>query len=235
MSGPPEPIAYNDGETALTGWLIRPECAPTAVVLLCPTIANRNEAMDRRAAMLAESGYLVFIADYYGSLDLPVEELFAQGRALMADTPAFRKRLMAACDKAGELAEGLPLLAMGFCMGGRAVLELARMNAPLRAAISFHGLLQTDMPSPDPINVPILVCHGDADPMVPRDHVTAFEAEMDAAGASWQLMVFGGAKHGFTDPASDLRDNDAVAYHEQADRQSWAAAMLLIENLLATQ
>ena len=67
--------------------------------------------------------------------------------------------------------------------------------------------------------------------MVPRDHVTAFEEEMDHAQADWQLMVFGGAKHGFTDPESDKRDNDAVAYHPQADRQSWAALKSLLDEV----
>ncbi|WP_230281075.1 dienelactone hydrolase family protein [Croceicoccus sp. Ery15] len=228
-----EAIAYSDGDMALTGWLVRPECAPTAAILILPTIANRNEAMDRRAAMLADAGYLVFIADFYGLPDASIEQLFEAGRALMADTPAFRQRIRAACDKAEKIAAGLPLFSMGFCMGGRGVLELARTGAPIRSAISFHGLLATDMPANGRIDAKILVCHGDADPMVPRGDVAAFQTEMDAAGADWQLMVFGGAKHGFTDPASDLRDNDAVAYHEQADRQSWSAAMLLIEHSLA--
>src|SRR5690606_35445459 len=88
-------------------------------------------------------------------------------------------------------AEGLPLAAIGFCMGGQAVLELAREGAPFRAVVSFHGLLNTDLPAqPGKISSKILICHGDADALVPREQVLGFWAEMDAAGADWHFHSY---------------------------------------------
>lgn len=214
--------------------ILRPAGTPRGAVLVCPTIANRNAAMDRRARMLADAGFVALIADFYGgAAPEGMDGRMAAGRALMADTPRFRAVLAANLAQARHTVGEVPFAAIGFCMGGKAVLELARDGADIRAAISFHGLLATDTPAPRTIAPVILVCHGDADPMAPREHVAAFEAEMDAAQAQWQLMVFGGARHGFTDPEADLRGNPALAYDARADRQSWSAAMLLLDEVFA--
>jgi dienelactone hydrolase len=126
------------------------------------------------------------------------------------------------------------MIALGYCMGGGAALEMARGGQDLVAAISFHGLLATSLPAqPGAVKARLLVLHGDADPMVPREQVAAFMAEMDHAGADWHLHAYSGVRHGFTDPASDLRDLDAVAYNASADRQSWAAAMAFFDEVLA--
>ena len=129
-------------------------------------------------------------------------------------------------------ARGLPFLAVGFCMGGQAVLEMARDGAPLLAVASFHGLLDTDQPAaPGGIHARILVCHGDADPMVPRAQVIRFWEEMDAAGANWHFHSYAGVKHGFTNPYPAA--NPATGYDASADRQSWAAMQELFDEVLA--
>ena len=78
----------------------------------------------------------------------------------------------------------------------------------------------------------LLVCHGDADPMVPREQVLAFWQEMDDAGANWHFHSYSGVKHGFTDPGSDARGLPAIAYDASADRQSWAALMSFLDEVL---
>ena len=129
-------------------------------------------------------------------------------------------------------AQGLPLAAIGFCMGGQAALELARDGAPLEAVVSFHGLLDTGLAAePGKVTARILVCHGDADPLVPRSQVLAFWEEMDAAQANWHFHSYGGAKHGFTNPAPT--GNPATAYDASADRQSWAAMHALFDEVFS--
>ena len=75
-----------------------------------------------------------------------------------------------------------------------------------------------------------MVCHGDADPLVPRERVIAFWEEMDRAGANWHFHSYAGVKHGFTNPAPPP-GNAAVAYDESADRQSWAALNGLLDEV----
>lgn len=171
-----EAVTFDDRGTALTGWLARPEGAPRAAVLVFPTIANVTPAIERRAQMLADRGYLAFVGDFYGE---PVADFAAAqplAAALRGDVDHYRARLQANLQamRALPTATGLPHAAIGFCMGGQAVLELARAGEELGAVVSFHGLLDTARAAQAPVHPRILICHGDQDPMVPRQQVIAF-------------------------------------------------------------
>jgi dienelactone hydrolase len=224
-----EPIPYADGPTSLIGQLTRPNGKPRAAIVVFPTIMNQQPNALRRLPMLADEGYLAFCADLYGRN--PRDRADAMALASIRDDPAaYRARIRAAVDALAALpeAEGLPLAAIGYCMGGQMALEAARMNLPLVLDASFHGILTPATPATEPIRPRILVCHGDADPIVPREQVAAFQAEMDAAGANWHLHVYSGVKHGFSDPEADGHGMPALGYDASADRQSWAAMLGLL-------
>lgn len=229
-----ETLAYHDGDLVLGGLLARPEGKARAAVVVFPTIANVTPAIERRAAMLARAGFLALIADFYGERPATFEASRPLAEALRADVDIYRNRLLAAIEalSAVPAANGLPIAAIGYCMGGQAALEMARAGADLALAASFHGLLQTARPANGPIAPRLLVCHGDADPMVPRDDVLGFWREMDAVGARWHFHAYSGVKHGFTDPGSDARGLPAIGYDASADRQSWAALMALFDEVL---
>lgn len=228
-----EQLEYSDGATALTGLLTRPAGKPRAAVLVCPTIMNSTPSVEAKAQALAESGYLALIADFYGRAPADFDDARTLAAAIRPDPLVYRLRLRAALRALVTLpaAQGVPVAAIGFCMGGQAALELARDGAPLFAAVSFHGLLDTGLPAdPGGITARILVCHGDADPMVPRSQVVAFWEEMDAAHADWHFHSYSGVKHGFTNPGPTT--NPATAYDASADRQSWAAMLELFDEVL---
>ena len=228
------PVLYTDAETQLSGHLYRPAAAPRAAVLVLPTIMNPTPAVHAKAEALAGAGYLALVADLYGTQPASMDEARALAIALRAEPDTYRQRLRAALGALAALPEArdLPFFAIGFCMGGQAALELARASAPLEAVVSFHGLLDTEQPAePGAISARILVCHGDADPMVPRSAVLRFWEEMDYAGANWHFHSYAGVKHGFTNPHPAA--NPATAYDASADRQSWAAMHALFDELLA--
>lgn len=232
---PVEQVDYADGEVALTGFLVRPQSKPRAAVLVMPTIANCNTPMIRRAHMLAQAGYLAMVADFYGVQVRDFDHARELAGPLRATPEGYRERLRGGLDALTGLAEvqGLPVAVIGYCMGGQAALELAREGADIVLAASFHGLLDTAKPAePGAVKARLLVCHGDADPMVPRSQVMAFWEEMDAGGANWHFHSYSGVRHGFTDPGSDARGLAAIGYDESADRQSWAALMELLDEVL---
>lgn len=227
-----EPLDYEDGETWLTGLVARPAANARAAVLVLPTIMNPTPAVENKARMLAEAGYLALVADFYGKQPANFDDARAFAAAIRPDPLAYRRRLRAGLKALAIMPEAqtLPLAAIGFCMGGQAALELARDGAPLAAVVSFHGLLDTGMPAePGKISARILVCHGDADPLVPRSQVVAFWEEMDAAGADWHFHSYSGVRHGFTNPSPT--ENPATGYDASADRQSWAAMLELFEEV----
>ncbi|MBC2669427.1 dienelactone hydrolase family protein [Novosphingobium piscinae] len=227
------PIEYADRGTALTGWLARPAGPARAAILVWPTIANVTPAIERRARMLADAGYVAMIGDFYGEPVADFAASFPLAGALRADVDHYRTRLLAGLAALRGLPEaaGLPAAAIGFCMGGQAALELARLGADLAFVASFHGVFETARPAdPGAAHKPrVLVLHGDADPLAPRDKVIALWDELDAAGFDWHFHAYAKVRHGFTDPGSDQRGMDALGYDASADRQSWAALLRFAE------
>ncbi len=228
-----EKITFDDRGTILTGLLARPAGRPRAAIVVFPTIANVTPGIEHRAQMLADQGYVAMIADFYGEQPASFEAARPLATALRGDVDHYRARLAANVTslRRHEAAKGLPIAAVGYCMGGQAVLELARAGETLALAASFHGTLETGRPADTAIIPRVLVCHGDADPMVPREHVLALWQELDSVGANWHFHSYSGVKHGFTDPASDARGMAAVAYSASADRQSWAALLAMMDEV----
>ena len=69
-------VDYTHGKVALTGWLAVPDGPARGALLVLPTIANVTPAIERRAAMLADAGFIALIADFYGA---PVADFAAAG------------------------------------------------------------------------------------------------------------------------------------------------------------
>ena len=125
------------------------------------------------------------------------------------------------------------IAAIGYCFGGAVVLDMARAGTPLAAVVTFHGALATKTPAqPGKIKARILVLAGGADPFVPPEQIEGFKREMQAAGARFEVIVYPGAKHGFTNPNAGQYGMPQLAYDAQADRESWAATLKLFKEVL---
>ena len=79
----------------------------------------------------------------------------------------------------------------------------------------------------------MLVCQAAADFFTTREHVSAFEDEMNAAGVDWQINTYGGSKHGFTSRESDTAGLPMIGYQEAADLRSWQATQAFLIEVLA--
>jgi len=77
-----------------------------------------------------------------------------------------------------------------------------------------------------------MVCTGADDPHAPTDQRAQFEAEMADAGADWQINLYGGARHSFTDATVDPAKWPGAAYHPLADTRSWRAMQDLFDETL---
>ena len=173
----------------------------------------------------AGDGYVVFMPDMFGvgkgpkGTENPMEFL----APFIADDAGTRRRLVAALDtmtseaKKRGIGDAGRRAALGYCYGGANVLDLAREGADVAAVVSIHGVLATPNPAPKgKIKAKVLVLHGAADPVSPKEHRDMFEAEMDAAGARWMLLNFGGVVHAYTDPHANFLP--VAKYDEPATR-----------------
>ncbi len=207
------------------------------VVLIHHAWGGRDEFVADKAKRLAELGYLAFAADMYGKgvRGASPEENGKLMQPLIQDRAKLQQRLQAAllAVKLMPWADGRRIAAMGFCFGGLCALDFARMGADLRGVISFHGLLipADNLPQPN-IKAKVLVLHGHDDPMVPPEQVLALQTELTRAGADWQVHVYGGTMHAFTNPVA----NDpafGTVYQVDADRRSWQAMQNFLQEIFA--
>jgi dienelactone hydrolase len=188
-----------------------------------------NAHIIEQTQRLAGLGYVALAADMFGERRQAHDLNEARGLigALRADPEMLRARGRAALATLAALPQVNQerLGAIGFCFGGAVVLELARDGAPLRAAVSVHGILATTAPAAvGRVRAGLLVLTGADDPLVPADQVTAFAEEMRAAEVTdWQVISYGNALHGFTNPAADGSILPSARYDARASARAWAA------------
>ncbi len=187
-----------------------------------------NDYAKRRARDLAELGYSALAIDMYGQgkhTEHPKDAMSFM-KAALSDAEAAKGRFNAGLDllKQQPQTDADKLAAVGYCFGGKVVLDMARQGAPLDGVVSFHGALATQTrATAGSVKARVLVEHGAADSMVSADDVAALSAEMVKAGADYQLVSLPGAKHGFTNPGADKFQEQGVdvAYNQGADERSW--------------
>jgi dienelactone hydrolase len=182
-------------------------------------------------------GYVVFAADIFGKgvrADNP-EDASALAAKYKNDRPLLRGRVNAALQVLRQVpeADASRLAAIGYCFGGTTVLELARSGADIRGVVSFHGGLGTPTPGDaKSIRCKVLALHGADDPFVPPDEVSTFEEEMRSGGVDWQLIIYGGAVHSFTDWNAGSNVSLGSAYNQRADARSWEHMKLFFAEIL---
>jgi len=230
-------VTYTDEETALTGFLAWDDAAghPLPGLLLVHGGAGLDDHAKGQAQRYAAHGYTVLACDMFGDgVAGDRERVMACLMGLRDDPQRMSRRAgaglaaLAGCPEAdGRFA------AIGFCFGGLAVLTLARSGADLAGVVSMHGSLATAKPAePGAVRARVLACHGALDPHVPLADVTTFAEEMDHARADWQLIMYGGAMHGFTHEHAIPGAMPGVAYDALADQRSFLAARTFLAEVL---
>jgi dienelactone hydrolase len=189
-----------------------------------------NDYAKRRARDLAALGYSAMAIDMYGdgkNTEHP-KDAMAFMQAALKDSSAADKRFDAGLEQLKKQPQTNPakIAAIGYCFGGKIVLDAARRGEPLAGVVSFHGALVTNTPAQAGIKVPMLIEHGAKDSMVTPEHVAAFKAEMDKAGADYKFVSLDDAKHGFTNPDADRLSHGEhggpdIGYSKIADQSSW--------------
>ncbi|WP_180136474.1 dienelactone hydrolase family protein [Acinetobacter sp. YH12066] len=227
--------------TKLIGYFATPETSePVAGVLVSPEWWGRNEYTEQRARELAEHGYAALALDMYGDKKVTTDAKQAYEWMMQtfdhADTIV--TRASAALTTLAQQSEvnAAKLGAIGFCFGGKVVLDLARSGAELDAVVTFHATLTTATPAQTgQVQAEILVQHGELDSMVTLDDVASFREEMHAAGVNHNVIVYADAKHGFSNPLADERakaNNVDLGYNAAAEQQSLNAMYALLDRTL---
>lgn len=232
-------IPYRDGDTALQGYLVYDDAVtgPRPGVLICHEWWGLTDYIRSRAQQIAQLGYVAFALDMYGHGKVTGHPDQAQtwssdlyNRALV------RSRAKLGLDVLANhpLVDRSRLAAMGYCMGGNVALELAYSGADLRGVAAFHSSLPPpSLEHTPPIKAKIFIGHGADDPLLLPERVSKFIEAMRNSGVDWQMISYGRAMHGFTNPAADQYGVHGVAYNADADRRSWQHLKLFLAEIFS--
>ena len=233
-----ETVRYKDGDVELKGYVFWDDAftGPRPGVLVIHEWWGLNDYAKLRAEMLAETGYVAFAADMYGDARITrhADEAKAWMQQITANIDAWQRRASLALEqlKAHPKVKSGKLAAIGYCFGGATVMQMAYSGLELDGVVSFHGSLPPATPEQaGKIKTRVLVAHGDADTFVPPERITAFKKALSDAGVDWELDIYGGARHGFTNPYADGYGMAGLAYDERADQRSWQRMLTFFEDI----
>ena len=222
------PVAYEVQGQPYEGYFTSPDVDAPLVLLLHDWDGLTGYEV-KRAEMLADHGYAVFAADLFGAGVRPtaVEDKRQHTGELYKDRNKMRRLLQAALTAAQDHgADSQNCVAMGYCFGGAAVLELARSGAALQGFVTFHGGLSTP-PSQDYSITKgrLLILHGTADTHITMDDFARLAQELEQHNVPHEMTTYGGAPHAFT-------VFDSQSYRAGADQASWRRFIHFLEETL---
>jgi dienelactone hydrolase len=223
-------VAYRHGDAELQGYLAWDDGfeGPRPGVIVVHEWWGLTDYVKARARKLAQLGYVAFAADMYG--DGKVTEHPQQAGEWMRRISANVQAWQARARRGLEVLRGQPrvdaahIAAIGYCFGGATVMQMAYSGADLDGVVSFHGSLPVATPEQArSVKAHVLAAHGSADAFVPAERIQKFQTALNDAGVDWQMIIYGGARHAFTNPNADQYGMDNLRYDERADRRSWQA------------
>jgi dienelactone hydrolase len=224
-------VAYDGGGVHMKGFIAYPAGAAgkRPGVLVVHEWWGLNDYVRSRAHQLAEMGYVALAIDMYGDGKIAAhpDEAKKYMSEMLANLDSAVQRFKAAQTLLmnDPRVDGSKLAAIGYCFGGAVVLHMARIGDDLDAVASFHGNLVPQIPmKKDAFAGQMLVATGGDDPFVPPEQVEAFKQEMAAADQNYELVIYPGAKHAFTNPAATDAGKQyhlPLEYNAEADAASW--------------
>ena len=217
-------IAYKDGDTMLTGVLAWDDAGTgkRPGVLVIHEWWGLNDYAKGRAEQLAKAGYVAFALDMYGDNKVTTHgkqagEWMTQ---ITSNIDLWKRRAGLGLDvlKNQQAVDGGKLAAIGYCFGGATVMQM-------------HGSLPPAPESVTSLAPRGLGAHGRDDKFIPAERIVAFQAGLDRINADWEMTIYSGTRHGFTNPGAGAYGIDNLAYNETADRRSWNAMMKLFDEV----
>ncbi len=231
-------VPYTYGETSFEGFLAWDDSVKgqRPGILVVHEWWGLNEYARSRAEQLAALGYVAFAVDMYGKGKVTThpEKASEWAKQTTSNVDEWLGKAQAGLKVLQEdsKVDQARLAAIGYCFGGATVMQLVYGGAPVKGVVSFHGSLPLPRKSQLIHNsAKVLIAHGDADPFLTSDHIQQFKGALDKAGIDWQMTLYGGARHSFTNPSANQFGMKALQYHKQADHRSWMHMKQFFEEL----
>lgn len=223
-----KPVSYSDGAQKLNGLVTSNAGQELPGVLILPAWKGIDDEARQAALQLEQEGYIAFIADIYGTGNIPSTNAEAAQIAgkFKTDYQLYQKRISLALEQL-KLAGANPekLAVIGYCFGGTGALETARAGFDVQGVVSIHGGLAKAAERPNgPITAKILVEHPADDKSVSQADYEKLILEMNEGNADWQIITYAHCGHTFTNPVS-------ADYNEVMAKRAWQHTLLFLSEL----
>ena len=219
-------LAYQVGATTFRAARRSPQTAPARrmAVLIAPDWRGLSTHALEQADKLAATGHDVVVADLYGGGLCAKEESEAKPliQGLVGNRAELTKRMQACVEAfAAVLPASTPIVALGYSIGGMALLDLGRSGSSLSGIVLASALLKTaEEGTSTKVAAPVLVLQGTRDVVSPMDVLSALVEEMDAAGNRFRMVLYGQTGHAFYNPEAGTDPNARLVYSPEVDRLS---------------
>jgi carboxymethylenebutenolidase len=153
--------------------------------------------MDKAAALLAEQGFAVYVLHFFDRTGTQ----FADKQIIFRNFPVWMKTLWDAVSfvekQPGVDQERIALL--GFSLGAYLSLSNAAIDGRIKAVVEFFGGLPREMKLFMRRLCPVLILHGEADPLVPVEEAYNLQRVLEKKSMPYEMKIYSGAGHGFDD------------------------------------
>lgn len=236
-------IPYQDNNANCKAYMVFDETKskPQKTVIIAPAFNGISDFIKDYANKVAKAGYVAFVIDLAGDGKHMenIDDCIEHAMHFIHHRDALQSRVLAGFHTACAQPEidETKIAAMGFCLGGMSVLDLARTGVNLKGAVSLHGVLA---PPPQtlqtkPIQAKVLILHGYEDHSVPPESIKPFAEEMNIQQVDWQFMFFGNTKHAYTEPGAENFGPPEFGrkYNADSARRAWVYAQAFFAEVLA--
>jgi len=220
-------INYSNSESTFQGFLAWDNSFQNKrpMVLVSHAYLGQSLFEEEKAIALAKMGYVGFAIDMYGKgrrANTPEE-----GRVLMGELNENRSLLLERIQLALQTAKEFEftdvntIAAIGFCFGGKCVLDLARSGENVKGIATFHGVYdKPDLSHEGDIKASVLIFHGWDDPLATPPQTVALAEELTERNTDWNISAFGHTGHAFTNPNANSSEI-GMNYNEKTTNRSW--------------
>lgn len=212
-------IPVEDGN--MPALIALPQRIPAPGILIINDVFGRSPFYDNLARRLAQAGFVAVTPEYFfreGSLPEPSRDA-ATARAKQLDFKRWGRDMSATIDwLRGRPGVNGTVGAIGFCMGGTAVLLLSARRDDIAATVSYYGFPADARTEASPIELAskmhgsILGHWGDQDAGAGMDNVEKLRAGLQKAGVVHELHIYPGLGHGFL--KASLDDEKTPGYEQ---------------------
>jgi carboxymethylenebutenolidase len=153
--------------------------------------------MEKAAALLAEQGFVVYILHFFDRTNTT----FADKQTSFRNFPVWMKTLWDGVSfiAARPEVDRERIALLGFSLGAYLALSNAAIDKRIKAVVEFFGGLPREMKLFMRRFCPVLILHGEADPIIPVDEAYQLQGVLEKKGIPYETKIYPGAGHGFED------------------------------------